>query len=188
MNISAAANSQYTAHQSDTYNKTRSFGNILQEQLQESQEPSPQSSNGQAAKPNLTQIILYDLGSGQPVLVKRPDISIEDMELHVYALQLAVEFGMVNEKDFLPQGEYWRALQELLDDGSISREDIINAVKYPPKIDLEDGSDFTHSLCAKKGIERYAIELNYKGIETTKPMKFSSASELFKIIWGKEGV
>jgi hypothetical protein len=164
MNISAAANSQYTAY------------------------PSQRSSSGQAAKPNLTQIILYDLGSGQPVLVKRPDISIEDMELHVYALQLAVELGIVNEKDFLPQGEYWRALQELLDDGSISREDIINAVKYPPKIDLEEDSDFIHSLCAKKGIERYAMELNYKSIETTRPIKFSSASELFEIIWGKEGV
>ncbi|MDR2555029.1 MAG: DUF4258 domain-containing protein [Fibromonadaceae bacterium] len=201
MNVSAVANGQYATYQSYICNKTGDFNEFLQEQFQKPQEPARQ------AAPNLTQIVLYDLGSGQPVFVKRPDISTEDMELHAYAKQLAVELGLEKQKAFGPNNEilyeprtndFLSALQELLDEGSISREDIINAVKYPPKIRPEQDGDRDYGVCLegqplgrrrwniRPGFERYAIDINYKDFETTKPITFSSASDLFKIIWGKE--
>jgi len=200
MNVSAVANEQYATYQYGICNKTGGFNEVLQERLQKPQEPARQEA------PNLKQIVMFDLSSGQPVFCKRPDISAENMELHAYAKQLAVELGLEKEKAFGPNNEslyesrtneFLSALQELLDEGSISREDIINAVKYPPKIHPEEYRHLGGCLEGqplgnkrmwniRPGFERYAIDINYKAFEDTKPIAFSSASELFEKIWGKE--
>jgi hypothetical protein len=70
-----------------------------------------------------------------------------------------------------------------LDDGSISQEDIINAVEYPPKVNFNSDDDKCDKFGFKYG---FAIDLNYKGFETKKPIEYASASELFEIIWGKK--
>jgi hypothetical protein len=205
MNVSAVANGQYATYQSGICNKISDFNEFLQKRLQESQGSSPQPS-GQATKANLMHIMLIDMSGGQPVYTKRPDIPAEDMELMAYAKQLAVELGLDKEKIFGPNneilfkprtGEFMSALQELLDNGSISREDIINAVKHPPKIRLEeyrhidgrlDGEPLGNQRMwnIRPGFERYSVGINYKDFETTEPIAFSSASELFEIIWGKK--
>jgi len=172
MNVTTVANGQYAAYQPDTINKTSNFDDILQEQLQKSQEPSAN------LKP-----ILYEMSSGQAVAVKPwHDIS-SDPELFAYAMQLAVELGIVKNKefatDFKIQGmEFYGALQELLDEGLISKKDIIDAVKCPPKVHFNNGYD------DKDG---FGIETNFKGYEDIEPtLVFSSAYELFETIWGKE--
>jgi len=200
MNVSAVANEQYATYQYGICNKTGGFNEVLQEHLQKPQEPARQ------AAPNLKHMILINQNNGHPVFCKRPDISAEDMELIAYAKQLAVELGLEKEKVFGPNNEllykprtndFLSALQELLDEGSISREDIINAVKYPPKIHPEeyrqlDGCLEGQPLGNKRmwgirpGFEQYAVDINYKDFENTKPVAFSSASQLFERIWGKE--
>jgi len=206
MNVSAVAKGVCN-YQSDICNKIYGFNEVLQESLQKSQKTLPQSSNGQATTPNLKQPVMIQPNNGHPILCKNPNLSAENMELIAYAKQLAVELGLEKAKAFGPNNEllyepktneFLSALQELLDDGSISREDIINAVKYPPKIRPEEDGDWDWGVCLggeplgrqrcniRPGYERYAIDINYKDFEATKPIAFSSASDLFEIIWGKK--
>jgi hypothetical protein len=202
MNVSAVANGQYAAYQSGICNKTSSFNEVLQEHLQEPQKTSPQPS-GQAITPNLKHLMMFDMSSGQPVLCKRRDVSAEDMELIAYAMQLEIELGLMKEKELTVDGgemgpvkmKIWEhsngsfldALQELLDKGAISREDIINAVKCPPKIQLDESLNaLGYKNPARNGSERYAVGFNLKDFETTEPIAFSSASELFEMLWGKK--
>jgi hypothetical protein len=111
-----------------------------------------------------------------------PFIMDGDPELKAYVSQLAVELGISkNEKTFqhgLPKWfDFAKDLQELLDEGLISREDIINAVKSPPKVHYNNGYD------DKDG---FGVELNFDDFENTKPIEYASALELFEMLWGKE--
>jgi hypothetical protein len=171
MNVTTVANGQYAAYQPNTINKTSNFDDILQERLQKPQEPSAN------LKP-----ILYDMSGGQAVAVKPwHDIS-SDPELFAYARQLAAELGIIKNNEFAGnfkiQGmEFYGTLQELLDEGSISKKDIIDAVKNPPKVHFNNGHNDE---------DGFSIETNFKGFEDTKPIEYSSSSELFEILWGKE--
>ena len=124
-----------------------------------------------------TEMKLYD-SNGKEVKPLRFKM---DPELFAHAQQLAVELGLKKNQAFLSQEmqgrDFFEKLQELLDDGSISREDIINAVKYPPKITYNKGRD------DKDGC---SVELHFNGFEAKKPIEYDSASELLDIIWGKK--
>jgi len=204
MNVTTVAKglyAAYSAYQPNTNNKTSNFNDILQEQLQNSQEPSP-------ILPQESGPILYNLSSGQAVEMKLwlPDID-SDPGLRLYAAQLAVELGITKNDLFtsnfkMPEDKaihfyhpdlcspnfktqehgsirirpinlFYNAIQELLDAGLISKKDIIDKVKHQPEFLVgEDGG--------------YATKLNYEGYETIEPtIVFSSASDLFEIIWGK---
>jgi len=175
MNVSAVANEQYATYQSGICNKTSGFNEVLQERLRESQEPSSQPNSGKE-----TGIMQYDPSSGQMVAQKTLHFKA-DIELFAYVQQLAIELGIKKNEviatGFKMQGrEFFETIQDLLDDGSISREDIINAVKFPPKIDYHNGHD------DKDGC---SVELHFNGFETKKPIEYASASELFEMLWGK---
>jgi hypothetical protein len=179
MNVSAVANGQYAAYQYGICNKTGGFNEVLQEQLQKSQEPSPQPNSEKET--GIMQIMQYDPSSGQMVAQKTLHFKT-DIELFAYVQQLAIELGIKKNEviatGFKMQGrEFFETIQDLLDDGSISREDIINAVKFPPKIDYHNGHD------DKDGC---SVELHFNGFETKKPIEYASASELFEILWGKK--
>ena len=181
MNVTTVAKGQYAAYQPNTINKTSNFNDILQEQLQKPQEPSSQPNSGKET--GIMQIMQYDPSSGQMVAQKALHFKT-DIELFAYVQQLAIELGIKKNEviatGFKMQGrEFFETIQDLLDDGSISREDIINAVKFPPKIDYHNGHD------DKDGC---SVELHFNGFEDTKPIEFSSALELFEIIWGKEKI
>jgi hypothetical protein len=206
MNVTTVAKglyAAYSAYQPNTNNKIGGFNEVLQEQLQKSQEPSP-------VLPQESGPILYDLSSGQAVEMKfwLPDID-SDPGLRLYVAQLATELGITKNDLFTsnfkmpedmkathfyhpdlcspnfktqehgsirPIKLFYNAIQELLDAGLISKKDIIDKVKHQPEyIICEDGA----GGCVTK--------LNYEGYEDIEPtLVFSSASELFEIIWGKE--
>ena len=201
------ANGQYVASQPNTNNKTGG----LQEQSQKPQE----SSTNTPMLYDIPSEMLYDLRSGQTVEMKCwwPDID-SDPGLRLYVAQLAVELGITKNdlfaKNFKFQNDtepihfyhpdlcspnfktqkhgngirpinlFYNAIQELLDAGLISKKDIIDKVKHQPELisceitdKFKEGGDVT--------------KLNYEGYEDIEPtLVFSSASDLFEIIWGKE--
>ncbi|MDR2593166.1 MAG: hypothetical protein LBC87_00140 [Fibromonadaceae bacterium] len=179
MNVSTVANWQYgvCGSQPNTINKTSNFADILQGQLQKPQ--------GSLPPPPQESLPIYDLGSGKEIETTWwHDIST-DPELHVYAMQLAVELGITKNDVFasnfqMPDGIkirpikiFYGALQELLDEGLISKKDIIDKVKYQPELLIgEDGG--------------YVTKLNQKDIETEEPFAFYSTMDLFERIWGKD--
>jgi len=216
MNVTKVAKglyAAYSAYQPNTNNKTSNFNEVLQEQSQKPQEPSPVLP--QESSTNSFSTLYYDLRSGQTVEMKFwwPDIS-SDPGLRLYAAQLATELGITKNdlfaKNFKLQDDtepihiyhpdlcspnfktqehgsgirpitlFYNAIQELLDAGLISKKDIIDKVKHQPELisceitdKFKEGGDVT--------------KLNYEGYEDIEPtLVFSSASELFEIIWGKE--
>jgi hypothetical protein len=83
-----------------------------------------------------------------------------DPELDSYAMQLAKEMGIGGGRDSRNAlKKFFDALQELLDKGMISRNDVIDTVKHPQKMHRFRGSHH---------------------------VEFVSASELFERLWGKE--
>jgi len=222
MNVTTVAKglyAAYSAYQPNTNNKTGGFKEVLQEQSQKPQEPSPvlpqESSTNTPMLYDIPSEMLYDLRSGQTVEMKFwwPDIS-SDPGLRLYAAQLAVELGITKNDLFAKNFKYqnvtepihiyhpdlcspnyfkqdgagkvrpiflfYNAIQELLDAGLISKKDIIDKVKHQPELisceitdKFKEGGDVT--------------KLNYEGYEDIEPtLVFSSASDLFEIIWGKE--
>jgi hypothetical protein len=174
MNVTTVANWQYgvCGSQPNTINKTSNFADILQGQLQKPQ--------GSLPPPPQESLPIYDLGSGKEIETTWwHDIST-DPELGLYAAQLAVELGITKNDVFAsnfqtgirPIKIFYGALQELLDEGLISKKDIIDKVKYQPELLIcEDGG--------------YVTKLNQKDIETEEPFAFSSTMDLFERIWGK---
>ena len=209
MNVTTVANGQYAAYQYGICGKTGGFKEVLQEQSQKPQEPSPVLP--QESSTNSFSTLYYDLRSGQTVEMKFwwPDIS-SDPGLRLYAAQLAVELGITKNDLFAKNFKYqnvtepihiyhpdlcspnyfkqdgagkvrpitlfYNAIQELLDAGLISKKDIIDKVKHQPE----------YILC-EDGEGGYVTKLNYEDYEDIEPtLVFSSASDLFEIIWGKE--
>jgi hypothetical protein len=84
-----------------------------------------------------------------------------DPELDSFAMQLAKEMGIGGGKDSRNSlKKFFDALQELLDKGMISRNDVIDFVKHPQK--MHKFRDRSHA-------------------------EFASALELYEKLWGKEG-
>jgi hypothetical protein len=65
----------------------------------------------------------------------------DDLELKAYGRQLALESGIAfRNEEFLYQ------LNQLLDRGLISREDVINSVEFPPKTIIKDDGSRGYEL------------------------------------------
>ncbi|MCL2100285.1 MAG: hypothetical protein FWH22_01055 [Fibromonadales bacterium] len=104
-----------------------------------------------------------------------------DPELHAYVLQLALENGIkpggsLDNPDYMGRGrqtEFSYQVSELLDKGLISRQDVINAVKFPPQVHING--------------EGFSMAPNMNGFgKSNESIELTYAIDLFKLLWGKE--
>jgi len=142
------------------------FNNLLQEQIESMDEVPPNIARWGSLKNGITYFDLSDIGTRVHF-----DNFLNDFELNAYVKQLAMENGIKLEERN-KQIEFAYQITELLSEGKISRQDIIDAVKYPPQYTINDtGGSATINM------EGFGINM--------KNLKLTSAMELFEALWGK---
>jgi hypothetical protein len=104
----------------------------------------------------------------------------KDFELKAYVRQLALENGInpggtLDNPDYVGRArlkEFSYQVWQLLEQGSISRQDIIDAVKFPPQVSING--------------EGGGVALKMEGLgKTNEYVELTFAMDLFKLLWGK---
>jgi hypothetical protein len=166
--------------------KTGNFDNFLQEQIK----------NISSAEPEIPENVSrwigkngFIVGGGSLAEIEARcrgingnfDDFAKDFELLAYVKQLALENGInpggtlenPDQLGMVRLQEFKYQVWQLLDQGLISRQDVIDAVKFPPKVTINgDGGNITPDMDGFGKTNEY--------IKLTSPM------ELFEMLWGKE--
>jgi hypothetical protein len=162
--------------------KTGNFDNFLQEQIKNISSAEPEIPENVSRWINLSnQFDLAEIEARNRGITGNFDDFDKDFELKAYVRQLALENGInpggtLENPDHVGRArlrEFNYQVWQLLDQGLISRQDVIDAVKFPPKVTINgDGGGITPDMDGFGKTNEY--------IKLTSPM------ELFEMLWGKE--
>jgi hypothetical protein len=162
---------------------TGKFSDILQEQISKTGAAESEIPHNIARWTGLKNGVPGQFDSWAEIEARGPyDGFAKDFELLAYVEQLALENGIksggtLENPDYMGMGrrlEFRYQVWQLLDRGLISRQDVIDAVKFPPKISINgDGGGITPNMDGFGKSNKY-MELTY-------------AMELFETLWGKRG-
>ena len=161
-----------------------SFSDILQEQISKSMSSESSESNEKTSV-KASPVVNFNLTGrvldwSEVEARGNYDGFINDPELKAYGRQLAAENGIAytNGADIdkvKGQGEdFLYLLSQLIDKGLITRQDIIDAVEYPPTTYIK--SD---------GTIGYNVDMNGFG-KHMKGMELTNDLDLFEMLWGNK--
>ena len=161
-----------------------SFSSILQVQISMSISSEPSASN-ETASVKASPVANFNLTGrhldwSEVEARGRYDGFVNDPELRAYGRQLAAENGIAYRNEADPgkakeQGEgFLYLLSQLIDKGMVTRQDIIDAVKYPPT-----------TYTKNDGSVGYNVDMNGFG-KHMNGMELTTDLALFDTIWGAE--